>query len=106
MAEYVKLSQMKIIALNVNSLVSLSKRSELSIFLNRHNPLALLLSETKLNKKHKIIFNGYNIIRTDRGLGSGGGTAIVLKNNIKYELINTIGLTNSIRINCDKDKNG
>lgn len=42
MAEYVKLSQMKIIALNVNSLVSLSKRSELSIFLNRHNPLALL----------------------------------------------------------------
>lgn len=54
--------------------------------------------------KHKIIFNGYNIIRTDRGLGSGGGTAIVLKNNIKYELINTIGFTNSFELTAIKIK--
>lgn len=96
MAEFINLNNFKIIALNVNSLISLSKRSELSLFLRKNNPHVLLLSETKLNKCHKVVFNGYNLVRTDRGYGAGGGTAILIKNSIKFDLVSTSYLSDSL----------
>lgn len=78
-------TKLKIISINVNSLVSIVKRSYLLSFLKLHNPDVLLLNETKLNKKHNIIFENYNFIRTDRKHSTrGGGTAILISNKIKY----------------------
>jgi len=48
----------------------------------------VLLSETKLNREHVLKFENYNIIRNDRNSKHpGGGTAILIKRNIKYEEI-------------------
>lgn len=41
--------------LNINSLISHTKRAELSLLLQKTNPHIMLLSETKLNKKHSVI---------------------------------------------------
>lgn len=51
-----------------------------------HNPDVILLSETMLNSRHSINFKNYNIIRNDRII-SNRGTAIVIRNTFKYEIV-------------------
>lgn len=78
----------KIIAINVNSIKHNYRRFELLTFLNNHKPDIALLSETKLNQSHIITFADYDIIRTDRpNSKNGGGTAIVIRKNINYDVI-------------------
>ena len=49
-----------------------------------------MISETKLNKWHKLQFKDYDIVRTDRpGALKGGGSAIMIKNSIQYTQIFT-----------------
>ncbi|KAI8130893.1 RNA-directed DNA polymerase from mobile element jockey [Lucilia cuprina] len=85
MAE-ITLKNFKIIHINVNSLIRLSKRNDLYNFITEHKPDCVLLNETKLNTKHKIIFENYEFIRKDRPNSTrGGGTAILLRNDIKYK---------------------
>lgn len=75
----------KIIALNVNSIVSHSRRINLLEILKEHTPLCMLLNETKLNKNHVLSFKDYIIERNDRDSEhSAGGTAILIKKNLKY----------------------
>lgn len=62
----------KIMALNVNSLVGHSKRISLNNFLKKHNPHALCMSETGLLERHRLSFDGYNFIRTDKTTDSRG----------------------------------
>lgn len=77
--------KLKIIQINVNSLIKIERRYNLQQFLNNHNPDIMLLNETKLNSRHKINFNNYNTIRKDRKNAiMGGGTAILIKNDLKY----------------------
>lgn len=48
----------------------------------------MLINETKLNKRHTLFFRDYNLIRVDREDNKrGGGTAIIIKKNIKYTQI-------------------
>ena len=69
-----------IIAININSLISLEKKYCLLKLIKIYNPDIILLSETKLNQKHKLIIDGYNIIRNDRPNSiQSGGTAIIIK---------------------------
>ena len=76
--------------INVNSVVSHSKRFELIEFSELHKPDIILLSETKLNKNHKLQFQNYEILRTDRPNAiTGGGTAILIKKNLQYTQIFT-----------------
>lgn len=76
---------LKIISLNINSLINISRRVELTKFLSDNKPDIVLLNETKLNPKHKIKFIGYNIIRRDRPRATqGGGIAILIRQNIKF----------------------
>ena len=82
-------SQIKIAAINVNSIVAHQRRLELSQFIAEHNHDILLLSETKLNGTHKISLQDYDIIRNDRPYAvKGGGTAIVIKRSIPYTVCN------------------
>lgn len=85
MAEIV-VENLKIIHINVNSIIRLSRRHELCNFLNIHKPDFVLLNETKLNPKHKLVFQNYEMIRKDR-LNStrGGGVAILVRRGIKYK---------------------
>ena len=88
--EHSSTNKLKIVSINTNPIISNKKRDELLTFMNKHNPEILLLNEPKLNKNHRITFRDYNVIRTDRhGAIQGGGTAILIKNKIKYEIINT-----------------
>lgn len=83
------MTKLKIIFINVNSIVSRHKRHYLNIFLNEHNPDILLLAEHKLTNRHTFQLKNYTIFRQDResGRGRGGGTAILIKNWIKAERI-------------------
>lgn len=75
-----RLAEIKIAAINVNSIIANYRRLELLEFINKYNHDIILLSETKLNNKYKLLFTDYNIIRTDRPNSiQGGGTAIVIK---------------------------
>ena len=78
--------KLKIYHINVNSLILLSRRYTLNEFIKSKKPDIILLNETKLNKKHKLHFDHYNIIRRDRPFSKrSGGTAILIKNDIKYK---------------------
>ena len=57
---------LKIAAINVNSIVSNHKRFELLEFTTKFSHDIILISETKLNNKHKLGFEFFNLIRTDR----------------------------------------
>lgn len=71
--------------LNVNSLISLKKRTDLSVYLNRHKPDIVLINESKLNPTHRVQFSGYNFVRNDRPNSTrGGGTAILVKRPIQF----------------------
>lgn len=82
------LSKLKIIQLNCHSIVCNSKKSQLKLFILKHNPDILLLSETFLKPKHNLHINGYNIYRTDRIDNNGGGTAVLIKSCIKHQIVN------------------
>ncbi|XP_033318466.1 uncharacterized protein LOC117216041, partial [Bombus bifarius] len=56
--------------------------------INKEAPDMVLISETKLNKRHNVHFKNYSMIRHDRPNASQGeGTAILIKNPIKYKTI-------------------
>lgn len=79
------INKLKIISINVNSIVKNQRRASLMNLINTQKPDIILINETKLNKNHVISFEKYNIIRNDRKeKNMGGGTAIVIKKNIKY----------------------
>ncbi|XP_050484052.1 uncharacterized protein LOC126870410 [Bombus huntii] len=56
--------------------------------INKEAPDMVLISETKLNKRHNVHFKNYSMIRHDKpNTSQGGGTAILIKNPIKYKTI-------------------
>ncbi|XP_075162727.1 uncharacterized protein LOC142235357 [Haematobia irritans] len=78
--------QLKIIEINVNSLIQINRRINLQRFIDTHNPDIVLLNETKLNCKYKLYYEGYSIIRKDRPNSKrAGGTAILIKKSIKHK---------------------
>lgn len=81
-------TDIKIGALNVNSIVAMHRRHCLQKFIDTHKMDILLISETKLKKIHKPEFQGYSFIRTDRPDKGGGGTAILVSDSIQFSVIN------------------
>lgn len=83
-----RISNLKIISINVNSLIKNQRRAQMMKLLDKNNPDVVLISETKLNKSHVIEFKNYEIIRNDRPHSKqGGGTAILIKRKIKFERV-------------------
>lgn len=79
---------LKIISLNVNSIITNSRRANLLGFLVRHKPDIVLLCETKLNKYHNLSFAEYSLYRNDRvNATQGGGTAILVKRGIAFRKV-------------------
>ena len=64
-------------------------KNELQAFLRDQNIDIMLISETHFTKKNYIKFNRYNVYHTMHPDGTAhGGSAIVIKNNIKHHVIN------------------
>lgn len=74
-----KSKKLKMISINVNSLVANQRRFNLKHFINKHKIDIALINETKLKNVRKVNFENYSIFRDDRIEGRGGGTAIVIK---------------------------
>lgn len=108
-----RMSNLRIISKNVNSVIAIQRRQDLTNFTNKNNPDIVLLGKTKLNLKHKIALKNYTIVRNDRLKNRrGGGTAIVVKNTIKVQTINLINRhkliileISVIKINLQNNKN-
>lgn len=79
---------LKILALNVNSIVGHYRRVNLLEILNRQSPHCMLLNETKLSSRHNLSFKNYIVERTDRETEyAAGGTAVLIKKGIDYDRI-------------------
>lgn len=70
-------NSLKIYAINVNSIQHNRRRLELQKLLVAKNPDIALISETKLNQNHIIIYKNHNIVRTDRPRSIQGGRTAV-----------------------------
>ena len=80
------INQIRVAAINTNSLVANYRRLELLQFLDDYNHDVIFVSETKVNHSHKLTIKDYNIIRNDRPNAiQGGDTAILIRKNIQFE---------------------
>lgn len=86
----INLTKLKLLAINVNSIVANQRRASLTNTLKLQNPDVVFLSETKLKPNHVISFKNYKIIRSDRADRDGGGTAIIIKKGIPFSKVNII----------------
>ena len=73
MLKIISQKNLKIIHINVNSIITIIRRFDLQKFINMHNPDIVFLNETKLNKKDKLMVFNYNIIRNYRLYSKQGG---------------------------------
>lgn len=81
-------NKLKILEINVNSLIANERRASLVEFLAKHEPDVVLLCETKLNVRHRVSFKNYKFVRNDRpNAEQAGGTGILIKNNIKFKSV-------------------
>lgn len=72
---------LEVISLNVDSIVTVSRRALFTEFI-RQNPADIyLIQETKLDSRIKLFFPNFNIVRGDVRRGYGG-TAILIRHGI------------------------
>lgn len=80
---------------NANGLTE--RRQELQIFLETENIDVALISETRFTAKSHITFDSYTTYTTHHPSGnSHGGTAIIVKNNIKHYALENRKITSNI----------
>lgn len=84
----VTFESLKVLAVNVNSIINNRKRYEIQSILDTNRYDILLLSEIKLNPNHSLEFKNYSIIRTDRPNAiQSGGTAILIKKSLSFQTV-------------------
>lgn len=66
-----------------------SKEQIFNKFLSENNFDIFCLNETKLSNDSKISIDNYNIVEKNRNK-RGGGVAILIKNSIKFEIIDVL----------------
>lgn len=90
MTSFASNRSLKVIEINVSSLISIKRRNDLSNFLGTHKPNVVLLVETNLSSIHKLSFPNYSFIRSDKTPSHlGRGTGILINNNLHYDKLNT-----------------
>lgn len=93
----------KIISLNVDSLVHHCRRTQLLDFIAGSGAEVYLLQETELDDTIRLNIPGYNIFRNDIDRG-WGGVALVVRDNVpvrKLRRINAPIQSISIEIHCN-----
>lgn len=79
---------LRIVSLNVNSLVRVERRFLLKNFLANNLADIYLLQETKLTEGFSFHLNGYNFFKLDNRIGSGG-VALLIRNQFKIRNLRT-----------------
>ena len=74
--------QLNLISININGLYN--KRLQLTDAINKNKTDIVLLQETLLKSRHDFRFPNMTMYRTDREGRRGGGTAIMIKRNIRH----------------------
>lgn len=81
---------LNIISWNAQSISNRSKQTEFALLLKQHNIHIACLQETYLKNTSKIYIEGYLIHRNNRGSHGGeggGGVAILIKKDLKHQVI-------------------
>lgn len=73
-----------VLALNVNSIRSLDRKTQLELFIRTNKSKIVFLSETHLKSTNAFYLSGFKIFKQCRESGNGGGTAILLCEGIKF----------------------
>ncbi|GFX31138.1 hypothetical protein TNCV_2026411 [Trichonephila clavipes] len=92
-----KYRSLKIIHCNINGISTYASRIKLDAILDIAESLEvqiIALQETKLKEHAKLKIKGYNIIRSDRQEGGGGGLAFLVR-DINYRTIDNPQFTDS-----------
>ena len=77
------------------SIHSCRNKEEISLFLKENNIDTLTLNETWFKSKFKLGIPNYIITRNDRPGRQGGGVAILPRNDIKFDIIDTCSAINT-----------
>lgn len=86
---------------NANSLRSKTKQHSMNDYIKNHEPHIMLIGETKLNDNFRLNFQNYVLHRTDRMVNNGGGTAILIRDDLSVE---TLPSPSNIGIECTATK--
>ena len=86
-------SKLKLAHINIRS--CRNKGVEISLFLNENDIDILTLNETWLKSNFKLDVPNYNITRNDRPKRRGGGVAILVRDDIKFDIIDTCSAINT-----------
>ena len=101
-------SKLKLAHINIRS--CRNKEVEISLFLKENDIDILTLNETWLKNNFKLDIPNYTITRKDRPSRQGGGVAILVRNDIKFDIIDTCSNINTdneaitIRLNNTEDQ--
>ena len=80
-------SKLKLAHLNIRN--CRDKEAQIYLFLKENDIDILTLNETWLKNNFKLEFPNYTITRKDRRSRQGGGVAILVRNDIKFDIIDT-----------------
>lgn len=78
---------LKTIFINVNSLRSNRKRHALNDLIETEKPDIVLIAEHRLQSRINPSFKGYNFVKSKNQMPDHAGTAVCLKENFKYQLV-------------------
>lgn len=79
--------ELKFASFNAHSIKEAGKRAELEQSLLRESVAICLLQETFLKRCDNVKFDNYSIFRNDRPRARGGGTAIMIRNDLEAQVI-------------------
>lgn len=76
-------TNLKICQWNANGIIG--KKEEMTVFLEEHKIDVMLLQETHLKPCKRFEIRNYDCYRNDRKVKEGGGTAILIKRQVKHD---------------------
>ena len=82
MISNIMFNTMSILHLNIRSITTPDKKVQLNNLIHLHSPDFISINETFLKPKHALEIEGYRVLRHDRLVRKGGGTALCIRNNI------------------------
>ena len=82
------INKLSILHLNIHSIITIEKQTQLKNLLSNYNPDLVSINETFLKPQLDLQIDGYTFYRHDRLIRRGGGTALGVKNSIIGKQIN------------------
>ena len=75
-------NNLSILHINIRSITTTAKKVQLNNLIHLHSPDFISINETFLKPKHSLDIEGYRVLRHDRLIRKGGGTALCIRSDI------------------------